>query len=695
MGAFSMSGDADLELGLRWDRHRRNFDVSLRFEVVSGNVDEWLPSDVPPGLGLDELQQLDANEPAYGVALTRMVLGADDVREFYLRARAATEAEDRKLHVRLHISAPARFHALHWETLRDPTTGTPIATRSNVLLSRYLSSPDWRPVPAQAKHDLRALVVVAGPQDLDSFAPNGRALREVRVDEELARAQTALADVADISTLIGGAATLDRMLESLDQGVDILYLVCHGALIDDVPRLFLEKPNRETEVVDGRKLVERLSELERRPTVAMLCSCQSASVGNEIWSADEGGLSALGPRLAATGVAAVVAMQGNISMTTAETFAPAFFADLARHGIVDEAMASARRSVRDHRDWWVPVLFSRLRSGHTYYKPEFADRGGDTWQALALQVRTGNFTPVLGPDLSSGILGSRQDIARRWVRRWQMPIALNQQSNLAQVAQYLRVRSADGTVRSQVQQHLMNELKQRRKRAEPGSPWDLPEEMVKGPVPQSAILEVGRRLRSIDPGDPFRVMAALPVTVYVTTGWTNLLEEALEERGRLPITMAFPWNEPIETDELDVEEPTVKRPIVYHMYGRLDDPWSLVLSEDDYFAWLNAWNLRRSKSVPPSVSKALTLKSLMFLGYRLDDWDFRVMFQSIKNFGGSALLRRNLHVGVQISPENPMIEPEAAQEYLESYFGEDRVSIYWGDTRHFLDELCRRTGLKT
>jgi hypothetical protein len=47
-------------------------------------------------------------------------------------------------------------------------------------------------------------------------------------------------------------------------------------------------------------------------------------------------------------------------------------------------------------------------------------------------------------------------------------------------------------------------------------------------------------------------------------------------------------------------------------------------------------------------------------------------------------------VGVQLSPGSQTIEPEAAQEYLESYFGEDKISIYWGETRRFLDELRHR-----
>jgi hypothetical protein len=84
---------------------------------------------------------------------------------------------------------------------------------------------------------------------------------------------------------------------------------------------------------------------------------------------------------------------------------------------------------------------------------------------------------------------------------------------------------------------------------------------------------------------------------------------------------------------------------------------------------------------------ALTNNSLLFLGYRLDDSDFRVVFQSIKSFLGGISTRRLQHVGVQLKPENQMIEPEAAQRYLDSYLKEDLVDIYWADTRAFLDEL--------
>jgi len=276
-----------------------------------------------------------------------------------------------------------------------------------------------------------------------------------------------------------------------------------------------------------------------------------------------------------------------------------------------------------------------------------------------------------------------------------MPIADNSQGDFAQVAQYLRVRSTDGTVRARVQEHLMNEIKRHQERATPDDPlWSLPKELIEGPEPALAIKELGRRLRTIDPGDPYRVLAALGVKVYISTSWTSFMEDALKEHGREPVAISFPWNQLAEVELPDVQEPTVQRPLVYHLYGQLDDPSSLVLSEDDYFTWLSAWNSSRNR-IPTSVMKALTAKSLMFLGFRLSNWDFRVLFQGIKSFGGSVLLRKNRHVGVQLNPESPVIEPEAAQEYLESYFGEEMVRIYWGTTQHFLDELRSRTGIRT
>ena len=117
----------------------------------------------------------------------------------------------------------------------------------------------------------------------------------------------------------------------------------------------------------------------------------------------------------------MIAMQNNLKVATAREFASAFFEEFARTSIVDVAAAAARGRIRDRRDWWVPVLFSRLRSGRLRYPSGFI--GGDeaAWDNLGAMVRANQLTPVLGPGLADGLVGARREIAQRWAKRWQMP----------------------------------------------------------------------------------------------------------------------------------------------------------------------------------------------------------------------------------------------------------------------------------
>ena len=104
-----------------------------------------------------------------------------------------------------------------------------------------------------------------------------------------------------------------------------------------------------------------------------------------------GSLAGLGPRLAEAGVPAVIAMQDDVSIETIERFTPAFFEELRRDGQIDRAMAITHGVVRARPDWWVPVLFMRLRSGRIGYKPGFGDEreGMRKWPALVNNVKAG------------------------------------------------------------------------------------------------------------------------------------------------------------------------------------------------------------------------------------------------------------------------------------------------------------------
>jgi hypothetical protein len=512
-------------------------------------------------------------------------------------------------------------------------------------------------------------------------------LADVDVQGELERARIALKGL-EVRELAGpGQVTLSRLLEGLSAGIDVFYLVCHGGLYGDDPRLYLENAEGRADVVSGSVLAERIAELDRPPTLVVLCSCQSAGKGDEDMTSDAGALSALGPRLSAAGVAAVVAMQGNITMQTASLFLPDFFDELAKDGVVDRAMAVARSHI-SHReqDWWMPVLFSRLKYGRPWYKPEFGDGNDSTFRALIHSIQAGACTPVIGSGVAGEqILPSREELARNWVDQWLMPISAQSRINLAKVAQYLSVRTAPRLTQTEVGLYLGSEL---RRRLGPMLPEAIRHSENVAEIIKAAGEQHRQSATKADP-DPYTVLADLRLPIYITTSWTSLLEDAIRAAGREPIVRCFDWHNQ-RFGEDGVLEPTRDEPLVYHLFGTIDIPQSLVVTEDHYFFWLTEWIKRHEKGIPLCVSEALTDRSLLFLGYHLDDWEFRVLFQSVKSFGGMYKLQDNLHVGVQVSPENTTIEPEAAQDYLEKYLGKESISIYWGTCTRFLEDLDRR-----
>jgi len=714
---------ADLEIGL----HRRDgstWRVELRYSQPRTDADTRLDAEGPLAASIDlkALRELADDEEAYGRALGQALL-TGEVGDAYRLATAAAQSQGVTLRVRLFVGPSATvLHGLRWETMRDPRDGSPLLTDENIVFSRYLSSLDWRPVGLHPKGGLRALVVVAGPADLDSFDV-GRTLAPVAVDDETQRARDGLSALPVRVLASRGEATEERLFAELREGCDILYLVCHGYMAGDEPILLLENEDGHAALVRGSVLVDRIQDLARIPRLVVLASCQSAGSGGDASSDDGGVLSALGPRLAEAGVPAVLAMQGDISMATVSRFMPTFFRELQRDGQIDRAMAAARGAVRDRHDWWVPALFMRLRSGRIWYVPGFG-RPGDRFEkfpALVNEIRKRKCTPILGPGLSDQLLGSRQEIAQRWAKNFHFPMAPHYRDDLPQVAQYLSVNQSHEFPRDELGQYLRAALVD-------GYGDQLPESYRGRAVedlPLNRLMSDVWRIRYPEgTQDPYAVLAQLPLPLYVTVQPWNLLAEALRAQGKDPqvepcrwkrLDDDDPWGDTAQMDTPDwaftVEEdparyraaagagwptsvfardrsyrPDDQRPLVYHLFGHLARPRSLVLTEDDYFDFLIG--VTRDKDlVPVGVRRAFADSSLMFLGFRLDEWDFRVLFRSIVNQEGDRR-KEHTHVAVQIDPEEGRtIEPDRARRYLETYFQGSNITIYWGSTESFIKEL--------
>ena len=185
------------------------------------------------------------------------------------------------------------------------------------------------------------------------------------------------------------------------------------------------------------------------------------------------------------------------------------------------------------------------------------------------------------------------------------------------------------------------------------------------------------------------MLADQPFPIYITTNPDSLLEAALEAAGKSPRTALCPWNEYVErSQEVYEAEPDAQNPLVYHLFGSLEEPDSLVLTEDDYFNYLIGVTGNK-ELIPDSVRRALADTALLFLGFHVDDWNFRVLFSSFMSQEGRGRRRKYTHVAAQIDPEEGrIVEPERARRYLESYFQGADISIYWGSAEDFVRELA-------
>ena len=99
-----------------------------------------------------------------------------------------------RVHFRIHIDGPDPYQSLRWELLRDPNVPTAnIATSPRMIMSRYLLSTEWKLINDVPDRELKALVVIAAPNNLDEFRRPGRNLADVNRSEEESIASRALA----------------------------------------------------------------------------------------------------------------------------------------------------------------------------------------------------------------------------------------------------------------------------------------------------------------------------------------------------------------------------------------------------------------------------------------------------------------------------------------------------------------------
>jgi len=192
-----------------------------------------------------------------------------------------------------------------------------------------------------------------------------------------------------------------------------------------------------------------------------------------------------------------------------------------------------------------------------------------------------------------------------------------------------------------------------------------------------------------NPDELHGVLAELPLPVYITTNYDDFMVQALESRGKKPDQEICRWNKNLKKSKRMSSDfdPTPEKPLVFHFHGSYKIPKSLVLTEDDYLDFFAA-NSMGQNLLPPRIQEALTGTSLLFLGYSITDWDFRVLFRILADYLKE---KDRTHLSVQLVPRDVSeTQIEKAQKYLDRYFADLNIHVYWQDCCEFAKELRTR-----
>jgi SIR2-like protein len=272
----------------------------------------------------------------------------------------------------------------------------------------------------------------------------------------------------------------------------------------------------------------------------------------------------------------------------------------------------------------------------------------ETWLTLLERIRSGRCTPFLGAGASFPALPLGSTIAADWAREYQYPG--DNPKNLVEVAQFLAVKFDTLKPKEKI-------LKQ-----------------LDGAVPPD--------FSAVD--EPHGLLADLPLPIYLTTNYDDFMVRALKSRYRDARRELCRWNTLIENEPSVFDNdfiPTVANPVVFHLHGHTIAE-SIVLTEDDYLYFLA--NIGREKLLPKPIQQALIRSTCVFIGYRLADWNFRVLFQGLRAYSMA---------GTSIAVLKPPGDDELARrqrDYLDEYYGKMNLKVYWGTAREFAAELRER-----
>jgi SIR2-like domain len=131
-----------------------------------------------------------------------------------------------------------------------------------------------------------------------------------------------------------------------------------------------------------------------------------------------------------------------------------------------------------------------------------------------------------------------------------------------------------------------------------------------------------------EPSPVLRALAELDFPRVITTNYDQLFERALRAAGKKPrVSVYTPRLEPTR----DYGSPTPESPILFKIHGDVDQPETVVVTDEDYIQFVLRMSSKEPYDPVPLKLKAdLTEWTTLFVGYSLMDYNLRLLFKALR-----------------------------------------------------------------
>lgn len=186
------------------------------------------------------------------------------------------------------------------------------------------------------------------------------------------------------------------------------------------------------------------------------------------------------------------------------------------------------------------------------------------------------------------------------------------------------------------------------------------------------------------PSPLLQTLASLPFKLFVTTNYDRLLERAFPNNEYELLVQPVAGFKDLEQAAIQDRLADTEKPIIYKIHGSFRDNGKgpgvsqelnrLILTEEDYIQFLSVVG-RKDMGVPTMVRDKLTDGTILFLGYSLQDWDFRTIHKIL--FEPFDIWQKNKSFAIQKDPPDFWVQ----------YWNSKNVTILNVDLYTFVKEL--------